>query len=277
MTFAPPFHRVAEHVDRRMLGAVQFVDAVTGLPITMAAQVEVRGATLENGAPPVALPLSERSVQIRQNRSGLHAILRAPFYDEYAATFDAPQNPPGRLRLRLAVTDAGPDYLPQEFAITLPRSLDPADADSVRRPVRVGLFRAPGAPVLGGWSVLRVRVADNASRGLPGVLVRVFRSPRAAGDRAIGQGMSEWRGGLRGEALVAVADLPRFRPGGGGNVFETEQVIVIEALRDPNFTGARDRFPDLTSILAGPSVSIIPPAAPNLRAGRETTASITMP
>lgn len=277
MIFAPPFHRVAEHVDRRVLGAVQFVDAVTQLPISIAANVEVRGATLENGAPPVAVPLGERSVQIRQNRSGIHAILRAPFFDEYAATFDAPQNPPGRLRLRLAVTDAGPHYLPLEFAVTLPRSLNHPDDASVFEPVRVGLFRAPGGPVLGGWSVLRVRVADNVSRGLPGVLVRVFRSPRAGGDRAIGQGMSEWRGGLRGEALVAVADLPRFRPGGGGNVFETEQAIVIEALRDPNFTGARGQFPDLTSILAGPSVTLIPPAAPNLRAGRETTASITMP
>src|ERR1700741_3929491 len=56
MIFAPPFHRVVEHVDRRVLGAFQFVDAVTQLPVVMPANIEVRGATLLGNGGPVDVP-----------------------------------------------------------------------------------------------------------------------------------------------------------------------------------------------------------------------------
>ena len=297
MIFAPPFHRVVEHVDRRALGALQFVDAVTRLPVAGGAKVEVRRATLAGVGAPVAVPLSERSVQIQQNRSGLHAILRAPFFDDYAASFDDPPDPAEtplgtRLRLRLALTDAGPHYLPQEFDFELPRPLRRADAENVFLPARVELFRTPGAPVLGGWSVLRVRVTQaNTGAPLPGVLVRVFRSPRGAADLPIGQGMSEWRLELRGEALVAVADLPRFRSGAGVNVFETTQAIHLEATRDTAFTGAPGQLPDVPTIITGttqgivrqrsdppgPILTVDPPAPLDLRAGREISVHLTMP
>ena len=299
MILAPPFLRVVEHVDRRVLGAFQFVDAVTRLPVTVAAKVGVRRAALVNGAADTAVPLHEGSVQIRQTQSAFHAILRAPFFDAYAVSFLDPQNPPEtlnrRLRLRLAVTNAGPHYLPREFQFDLPRALDRTDAESIFRPRTVDLFRAPGAPVLGGWSVLRVRVTQvNTGVPLPGVLVRVFRSPRGTNDLPIGLGMSDWRGDLSGEALVAVAGLPRFRPGVGINVFETEQAIHFEATRDTDFSGAADQLPDLGGITAGTAPSIISrrsdqadglppplavqPSAPlNVRAGRESTIHLTMP
>jgi len=250
MILAPPFLRVVEHVDRRMLGAFQFVDAVTRLPVAVAAKVEVRRAALVNGAADTGVPLHEGSIQIRQTQSAFHAILRAPFFDAYAASFVDPQDPPETLnrglRLRLAVTNAGPHYLPREFQFDLPRALDRTDAESVFRPRTVDLFRAPGAPVLGGWSVLRVRVTQvNTGVPLPGVLVRVFRSPRGTSDLPIGLGMSDWHGDLSGEALVAVAGLSRFRPGVGINVFETEQAIHFEATRDTDFSGAADQLPDL--------------------------------
>jgi hypothetical protein len=80
MILAPPFLRVVEHVDRRMLGAFQFVDAVTRLPVAMASRVEVRRAALVNGVADTGVPLHEGSVQIRQTQSAFHAILRAPFF-----------------------------------------------------------------------------------------------------------------------------------------------------------------------------------------------------
>ena len=80
MIFAPPFHRVVEHADRRVLGAFQFVDAVTQLPVVMRANIEVRGATLLGNGGPVAVPFSENAIRIQQNRSGIYAILRAPFF-----------------------------------------------------------------------------------------------------------------------------------------------------------------------------------------------------
>jgi len=107
-------------------------------------------------------------------------------------------------------------------------------------------------------------------------------------DPAIGQGMTEWRGELRGEALVAVADLPRFRPGAGDDVFETTQPIHLEATRDPNFTGAAGQYPDTPELSpdaisrrsdppAGPALIVAPPAPLNLRASHEMTVHLTMP
>jgi hypothetical protein len=294
MIFAPPLHRVIEHVDRRVLGAFQLVDAVTGLPVAITAKIDVRSAALVNGGQPADVPLQERSVQLRQNRSGFHVIERAPFFDDYCSSFVDPQDPdetpPGtRLRLRLALRNAGPHYLPREFEFNLPRSVDPEEDDNVFEPAIVPLFRAPGAPVLGGWCVLRVRVTQEITDApLPGVLVRVFRSPRGPADPAIGQGMTEWRDDLRGEALVAVADLPRFRPGQGNNVFETTQAIHLEATRDPNFTGAAGQFPDIPGNTPGvitrrsdpspdPVLAVEPPAPFDLRAGSEMTVHLTMP
>ncbi len=294
MIFAPPLHRVVEQVDRRVLGGFQFVDAVTRLPVTTALDVEVRSAALAGAGPAVDVPLHERSVQLRQNRSGCQVVWRAPFFDDYCSSFDNPEDPaetpPGtNLRLRLALRNAGPHYLPREFEFNLPRSVDPAADDNVFEPALVQLFRAPGAPVLGGWCVLRVRVTQESTGvPLPGVLVRIFRSPRGGNDPAIGQGMTEWRANLRGEALVAVADLPRFRPGEGEDVFETTQAIHLEATRDPNFTGAPEQLPDISGNTPGaitgrsdpppgPALTVDPPAPLNLRAGSEMTVHLTMP
>lgn len=299
MIFAPPLHRVVEQVDRRVLGGFEMVDAVTRLPVVAPARVEVIDAVLIGALGQTSVALSESSVRIQQNRSGRFAILRAPFFDNYTASFDdppdPPETPPGtHLRLRLAVQDAGPHYLPRTFDFDLPRPLDRTSADNVFQPAAVELFRAPGALVLAGWSVLRVRVEQTGTGApLPGVLVRVFRSPRGAADPAIGRGMSEWRGDLRGEALVAVADLPRFRPGAGPNesVFETAQAIQLEATRDPAFSGAPGQLPDVSAIIAATAPGMIrrrsdPPAGPvltvdpatpfNLRAGQETAVRLTM-
>lgn len=302
---APPFLPTLERVDRRALGAFRFVDAVTRLPITFPVKVEVRHATLVDPNGDVNLPQHEGSVQLRQTRSGAHAILRAPFFDEYAARFDDPPAPPGLqnrpLRLRLTVVNAGPNYLPQEFSLDLPRALDRHAGDNVFQPPPVELFRTPGAPVLDGWAALRVRVTDaNTGDPLPGVLVRVFASPRTANAAPLGRGVTEWRGDLRGEALVPVANLPRFRPGAGQNVFETTQAVHFEVVRDPAFTGAGNQLPDVPGIDAGRVAGLLrrrsdqppapagqppapaplgvsPPAPLAVRAGRETVVGLSLP
>ena len=289
MIFAPPFIRVVEHVDRRVLGAFQFVDAVTQLPVIVAAQVEARSAGLVGGGD---VPLLKESVRLRQTRSGFWAIMRAPFFDAYEETFENPETPDEvegtSLRLRIAVADAGPNYLPQEFQFDLPRSLE----DDIFEPLTVQLFRAPGAPVLGGWVVLRVRVSTAGGDRLGGVLVRVFRHPRQPGDEPIGQGMSEWRGNLRGEALVAVADIPRFRPGEADEVLASTQEIHFAAVQDSNFTGEANQLPDVPKIFSGTADEIVTlrsdapeapvlevtPAAPlKIRAGQERTVELKLP
>lgn len=290
-------HRIVETVDRRVLAGFQFVDAVTRVPLAVSASVAAREATIPGIPGEVRLP--ENAVDIRQNRRGVFVLFRAPLFDTYTASFTNPQDPPevqnGPLRLRLSVGDAGPHYLPQRFQLELPRALDPAAAATVFEPVRVGLFRSPRAPVRDGWAVLRVSVAQagaNPPRPLAGVLVGVFRSPRGAGDLPIGAGMTDWREEARGEALVAVADIQRFRAGQGPNVVETEQEIVLEATRDNGFTGAPGQLPDVARLLAGTGTGIIrPPDRPagsqltvvrpatplRVRPGREYAVELAMP
>jgi hypothetical protein len=292
-----PRHRL-EAVDRRVIGALQFVDAVTGLPVVFPARIEVRGAEIAGA--PVDLALHERAIKLQQNRTGLVVIFSAPFFEGYSGTFEAPAAPPQTaadpLRLRLAIADAGSSYLPQAFAIDLPRSLDPGAPTSMYDAVRIGLLRSPNAPVQDGWAVLRVRVSaagTDPPAPLPGVLLRVFRLPRAAGDLPIGLGMTEWRGRTCGEALVPVTDVQRFRPGTGGNVIETDQAIEIEATRHSGFTGDAATLPDVAALVAGTggvirppnlppasTLEILQPAAPpplRVQAGREYVVHLAMP
>jgi hypothetical protein len=278
-------YRVIEPASRRVAGAFRLVDAATNLPVLEPAALAVRGATV--GEPQTAVAVNDRNLRISRNRSGMYVVFRAPFFDAYTSTFDQPAAPPetqsGPLRLRLGVVDAGPQYLPQEFEFDLPRSLDPSAPDSVFVPGAVPLFRAPAAPIQDGWAVLRVlvtRAGDASNTRLPGVLIRVFRSPRGVGDPAIGAGMTEWRGDTRGEALVPISGLQRFRPGAGANVFETEHPIEFEATRDNAFTGATNQLPNVARIAAGAAsqLTLVSPAAPvRVRAGREHTIHLAIP
>ena len=282
-----------DRAERRVLGAFRFVDAMTGAPVAVAAAVDARLAVMPGIPTPVPLP--EHAVQIRQNRQGIFVIFRAPFFDTYISTFDAPQ-PPAELTgevlgIRVSVADAGPHYLPQEFQIDIPRSTDPKAADNVFTPVRVRLYRAPSAPVLDGWAVLRVSVTKpgNAPRQrLGGVLVRAFRANRANGETAIGTGMTDWRGTAVGEAVVPV-QVPRFRAGAGnGNVIETTQDLELELTRNPQFVGAPGQQPDAARLDAAAhplfvvpgsaDATLLRPDAPlRVRAGREQVVELTMP
>jgi hypothetical protein len=100
--------RVVETVDRRVLGAFQFVDAVTRLPVVVPAAIVVRGATVAGA--PVDAGRQENAIRILQNRRGVAVIFRAPFFETYTSTFDHPTPPPetqpNPLRLLLAVADA---------------------------------------------------------------------------------------------------------------------------------------------------------------------------
>jgi hypothetical protein len=146
-----------------------------------------------------------------------------------------------------------------------------------------------------GWTILRVRVTQAGTSppaGLPGVLVRVFRSPRDPADLPIGDGMTDWRANVRGEALVPLTAIQRFWPGSGIDVVETEQPIEFETTRDSGFTGAARQLPNVARIVAGSDPAIIrPPDQPpgsqlqilqpttpvRVRAGREYVIHLAMP
>jgi hypothetical protein len=251
MTLALRPRRVVDTIDRRVLGAFQFVDALLGLPVAVPAAVEPRGITVTGT--PGELPLPSHALRIRPNRRGAYVVFAAPFFDAYTRTFDNPQAPAeAPVSLRLAVTDAGAHYLPQQFELALPRPLDPRTSGSVFEVHEVELLRAPSAPVQDGWAVLRVRVTQAATdAAIPGVLLRVFTTPRADADLPIGIGMTDWRGAISGEALVPIHRVQRFRPGSGPNVIETTQEIEFEATRDASFTGATGQLPNVARLIAG--------------------------
>jgi hypothetical protein len=234
----------------------------------------------------------------RQNRSGQFIWLRAVF-DTYARAREPAAAAGSRRRSpapNLAVTPAGPLISPQEFQFALPRA-DPEAGDSVFRAEPVALFRGPSASVQDGWAILRAVVTQAGVaplNPLPGVLIRVFRSPRGVADLPIGAGMTEWRGAARGEALVPVAGIERFRPGSGAAVIETDQAIEFEATRHSGFTGAAGQLPDVPALVAGTGAGLIrPPGQPPasqleilrpattppicVQAGREYVVHLAMP
>jgi hypothetical protein len=279
--------RVVDTVDRRILGAFRLVDSVTLTPVLVPVAIAVPGAS-RTGVPG-EMRLDAQAVRIRQGRNGQFVIFSAPFFDAYTAAFLNPVPPPelggGVLSLRVRVGPVS-HYLPQEFQFDLPRRLDSEDpraSDSALVPQPVPLFRAPGAPLQDGWAVVRASVTErntNPAVALPAVLVRVFRSPRAPDAQPIGEGMTDWRGNARGEALVAVTGLERFRAGGGQSVVETEHEVVFEAMRDSAFTGEAGQAPNVAAVRAVPpdaQLAVTRPTPPiRLRAGREHAVELTM-
>jgi hypothetical protein len=111
------------------------------------------------------------------------------------------------------VTDAGPHYLPQGFNTTCRargsgggQQCLPARA---RGPVS---HRARGRTGGRSCAVRRDAGRRRSAQSAPRCAASVFRSPRGAADLPIGLGMTEWRGGVRGEALVPVAGVGVFDP-----------------------------------------------------------------
>ena len=190
-------------LDRRVLAALRFRDAVTG-------------AT-------VAGPLDVRAPGARwvRNRRGWWVLSRVPGLEAHTMAFLAPPAAPalGSVPLVVRVADPAGRYLPRVAALALPRDPDPARAakpESLFQPVEVDLFPSPAAPVSPNWAVLRVS-ASGADGPLGGALLRVVR--KASPTTVLGRGMTD----ARGEALVAVAGIPVTTwEEGQGSVLATE-------------------------------------------------------
>lgn len=193
-----------EAVEPRVLGAVRFLDAATLLPV---------------GAP---LSVGGDGVRLVRNRQGLYVLAEAP-------------GP----RAEMTVRDPGGRYLPRRLGVDLPRDPDPAHADqagSLFRPVDVLLYPAPAASVAPGWAVVRATVV-RAGSGSPlgGALLRVLRK---ADGVVLARALSDWRGSVRGEALVAVPGIPITTWGDGepeAPVLVNEVPVTLEAFVDPAF------------------------------------------
>lgn len=179
--------RELERIEWRVLGALRFVDAMTGSPIERTLRVDASGATLA------------------RNRSGLYVISHWDPLSTHEREFLAPppSPAPGSLTLNLGVSDPSGVYLPVAASIPLPRVGDPGQAraaDSLFQPEVISLYPSTTAPVGTNWAVLRVSLTETDSGdALGGALLRVVSN-----GRVLARGLTDWRG----EALVPVLGVP---------------------------------------------------------------------
>lgn len=243
-----------EHVDRRVLGAVRFVDSATGV------EVQERLAVTAPG------------VRWTRNQSGWFVVAAAPGLEAHVDAFAAPPPAPAleTVTVTLTVRDPGGRYLPRQHTLRLPRDPDPqhaAAANSLFRPVSVALFPAPVARPPAGWAVIRVTVtATGTGRPVAGALIRVVRTTD-------GQHLASGLSDDRGEALVPVPGIPLTTwEEGPGPVVTTEVEVRLEIVFDPAATGAPD--PDdletrHAALVVGSSIAL-------LASGRVLVASISV-
>ncbi len=226
---------MAAMLEQRVLGAVSFVDGVTGQPVSRRLAVAAPG------------------VRWLRSRQGLFVVAEVQGLEDPAAAFDAPAaaSPPASVALTLSVSDPNGGYLARRAVLSLPRDPSPA-ADprvSLFEPVEVNLYPAPAARVFPSWALVRAAVVDAASDApLSGALLLVTLNGET---EPVARGLSD----ARGEALVAVPGIPVTTwaaddadDAGPDGVEEESPVIVsevaasVEAVFDPD--PAADAVPD---------------------------------
>ena len=241
---------IVERVQRRVLGAVRFTDAVTGLVIMEPLVVGAAG------------------VRWIRNRRGCYVLAGAPGLEAHADTFAAPPAAPpvGSVQVRFTVSDPGGRYLARRGSIDLPREPDPNQASSLFRLVDIMLFPAPTAATWPGWAVVRASVSG-AGPGtvLAGALIRVVRT---SDDVRLGSGMTD----ARGEALVAVEGIPSTTFGEGpGPVLATEVAVRLDVVHDPTTAGTA---PDPDDLEARRGELLVRSGTATLQAGRRVTKAL---
>jgi len=254
MTRVPPLFRPLEALDRRVLGALRFVDANTGAVVRDALLPRVAGARLQ------------------RNRSGLWVLSGVDAPAELAAHGAAFERPPaapplGDVPLALDVSDSAGRYLPRRATLALPRDPAPANAalpGSLFQPIDVALFPSPAAATGANWALLRLSVTDDASGdALGGVLLRVTRD-----GATLARGLSDWRG----EALVAVPGVPVTTwSDAPGAVVASEVGATLDAVFDPA-TGSRT---PMARVRAGTAPATLPAVDPDDLAARRATLPAT--
>lgn len=223
-----------ETVDRRIFGAVELIDDLSGDRI---------GTPLQASAPGLGL---------LRNRLGLWVIRELPGQDAYTRAFDDPPARPPRSDFRFEVQDPSGRFLPRAMDLPLPRWLpgpegEPDAADDARRPVALHLYPGAAAVLRPGWSVLRLRLQlpDEPAIGLANVLVEA--TPPAALALPLRRTLTD----RHGEALIAIPGVPALMPGAGGLTAEFE--LALSFVLDEDIVARSDaesfEIPDPDQVL----------------------------
>ncbi len=263
-----------ELVERRVFGALEFVHAVTGSPVSGDLRITAPG------------------LRLLRNTSGLYVIREVEGFDAYTRTFDTPPVLP-RQPFTLTVDDPLRRFLPRSVTLDLPRLLpqppaDLPDEDNALKPVQVRLWPAAGLPVQAGWAVLRVKVAVQGidpEMGLANVLIEA--SPQVAG-AALQHALTD----RHGEALLIVNDVAPILPDAGPVGLTTEFIAALtlvldtDVVRPANAAAPDSAFPiaNPETILdrrsaAAPGVRVVAGGEPVLSAGfgRRHVEKVTWP
>lgn len=215
-----------ERLDRRVLGALRFVDAASNLPISR------------------RLNTTGSGFRLVRNRSGLYVIDHVETLADFHDAFDPPPDTaPGSETIDLRVSDPANQYLPRLVSVDLPRDPDPDNAEnpnSLFQAVDVPMFLSPIAALGGNWSVLWLSITQapeapaTVGDPIPGVLVRVLRQQD---NEVLARAISD----QRGQCLVAVPGIPVTNFGNGGDddnlasgpVVELTTAVSLEFIVDP--------------------------------------------
>ena len=249
---------ILEHVDRRVLGAIRLVDAVSGAEIKESLDVRAEG------------------VRFARNQRGYYVLFDAPGLQEHTHAFLTPPAAPplGSIAVQLTVSDPAGRYMPRLAAITLPRDPDTQNVEadnSLFRPMTVPLLPSPSMAVSSGWAAVRVTVlAEGARQPLPRALLRVTRTVDGE-PTLLGRGLSD----SHGDALVAIAGIPVTT----WAEEESESVIVteIEATLQAVFDPAAGPIVDPDDLEARMEDLASASAAINLASGQEVRMTLLVP
>jgi hypothetical protein len=204
-----------ETIERRVFGALEFVDDLTDARVMSPLRVFAPG------------------VRLVRSGSGFYVIREVDGHDAYTRAFDDPPANPPRSSITMSVEDPQHGYLPRSFTLALPRQLHSptlpvTDADNALKPVQIRLNAAASLPLRAAWAVLRLRVVVDGSApelGLANVLVEA--TPQVAG-----LGVRHTMTDRNGEALVVIAGAPPILPDAGPagltRVFRVALTLVLD-------------------------------------------------
>lgn len=217
---------MSEPVDRRVLGAIRCVDAITGDPI------------------PSAMSVTSPQLDLRANRKAIYVIFNAPGLSPRTWQFDPVLPWPGPSQFEISIQDPSRRYLSRRAMIKAPQPLPPpidpskpfdpatvlSDPAVVFNPQQVTMFPSPAAPVSLNWAVLHISVVKSGTtppQGLPWTVVQVARSDNK-------NVLATTVGDPRGEAILAIPGLgPEVSGSDTGAVTQASVAVTVTAWFNP--------------------------------------------
>lgn len=210
---------IVEMVDRRVLGALRCVDAVS------------KAQVLE------PLLVESDQLRLRRNASQLWVVFDGPGMHDVTTQFELTSQWPNPSDFQVSIRSISGRYLPRRASVRMPRTLDtvadpnappPPSPDSIKVPLDITLYPAPTASTFPNWALVRAWVTKNNSpEGLPWAVLRLTRNS----DKSL---ITTGVANEKGDALLAIPGLGiSASQNGGGAVTEPTIDATLTAYWDP--------------------------------------------